>query len=109
MEDLHFVIFVGKHYQVSDNLYISFTFLMVMYNILLNINMLLTIRFTGVTSSGYSCGICKYKAHKACASNVVVTCKWTTLNTVDEKCLSRINVSSNLLKYLRFDIQMYYI
>ena len=47
---------------------------------------------TGVTSSGYSCGICKYKAHKSCASNVVVTCKWTTLNTVDGKCISTINV-----------------
>ena len=47
---------------------------------------------TGVTSTGYSCGICKYKAHKSCASNVVVTCKWTTLNTVDEKCISTLNV-----------------
>ena len=47
---------------------------------------------TGVTSTGYSCGICKYKAHKSCASNVVVTCKWTTLNTVEEKCLSTLNV-----------------
>ena len=69
--------------------------------------MLLTIDFTGVTSSGYSCGICKYKAHKACASNVVVTCKWTTLNTVDEKCLSRINVRFSLLQCLRFHIQFY--
>ena len=56
----------------------------------------------GVTSSGYSCGICKYKAHKSCASNVVVTCKWTTLNTVDEKCLSTLNVSrlEGTAKYL---------
>jgi hypothetical protein len=47
----------------------------------------------GVTSCGYSCGICKYKAHKACASNVVVSCKWTTLNSVDEKSVSCENVS----------------
>ena len=53
----------------------------------------LTLYFKGVTSSGYSCGICKYKAHKSCASNVVVTCKWTTLNTVEKECISHINVN----------------
>ena len=55
---------------------------------------------TGVTSTGYSCGICKYKAHKSCASNVVVTCKWTTLNTVDEKCISTLDVRKYKKKIL---------
>ena len=60
--------------------------------------------FSGVTSSGYSCGICKYKAHKSCASNVVVNCKWTTLNTVDETSISRINVINLTSLYKDWDI-----
>ena len=59
---------------------------------------------SGVTSSGYSCGICKYKAHKSCASNVVVNCKWTTLNTVDETSISRINVINLTSLYKDWDI-----
>ena len=41
--------------------------------------------------SGYSCGICKLKAHKSCVSNIVKGCKWITLNSVDDKCIASEN------------------
>ena len=44
--------------------------------------------YSGVTMSGYSCGICKLKAHKSCVSNVVNSCKWITLDSVDDKCIA---------------------
>lgn len=34
---------------------------------------------SGVTSHGLSCEICKFKAHKKCASKALTNCKWTTL------------------------------
>ena len=40
---------------------------------------------------GYSCGICKLKAHKSCVSNIVKGCKWITLNSVDDKCIASEN------------------
>ena len=46
----------------------------------------------GVTSNGYTCGTCKLKAHKSCVSNVVVSCKWITLKTVDDKSVTTENV-----------------
>ena len=47
-----------------------------------------------MTSTGYSCGICKVKAHKSCVSNIVVGCKWNTLNSIEEKSYTFENVSS---------------
>lgn len=41
--------------------------------------------------NGYSCGICKLKAHKSCVSNVVNGCKWITLDSVDDKCITSEN------------------
>ena len=51
----------------------------------------------GVTSHGLSCGVCKYKAHKACVGNVLAGCKWSTRETVEQRFISLENVSS--LKY----------
>ena len=48
----------------------------------------------GVTSHGLSCGVCKYKAHKACVGNVLAGCKWSTRETVDQRFISLENVSA---------------
>ncbi|CAB4063544.1 dgkA [Lepeophtheirus salmonis] len=50
----------------------------------------------GVTSHGLSCGVCKLKAHKTCAADVIISCKWTTIETVDTSCLSLENDSANI-------------
>ena len=50
--------------------------------------------FSGVTSHGLSCGVCKYKAHKACVGNVLAGCKWSTRETVEQRFISLENVSS---------------
>ena len=57
---------------------------------------------TGVTSTGYSCGICKYKAHRQCVSDVKVCCKWSTIDTVDKQSISIINVSFSGALYITF-------
>ena len=49
----------------------------------------------GVTSHGLSCGVCKYKAHKSCVGNVLAVCKWSTRDTVEQRCISIENVSRN--------------
>lgn len=43
---------------------------------------------SGVTSHGLSCGICKLKAHKSCVANILTVCKWSTLDSVDPKCIT---------------------
>ena len=48
----------------------------------------------GVTSHGLSCGVCKFKAHKACVGNVLAGCKWSTRETVDQRFISLENVST---------------
>jgi len=100
----HFVMFVERLYQVSTNYQnwnsskykieldiwkaIDFGF----FSCLIEFQN--TIIFSGVTSTGYSCGICKVKAHKSCVSNIVVGCKWNTLNSIEEKSYTFENVSS---------------
>ena len=56
-------------------------------------NTLLPFIIAGVTSHGLSCGVCKYKAHKSCVGNVLAGCKWSTRDTVDQRCISLENVS----------------
>ncbi|XP_034072208.1 diacylglycerol kinase delta-like [Gymnodraco acuticeps] len=36
----------------------------------------------GVTSTGLSCEVCKFKAHKRCAVRATNNCKWTTLASI---------------------------
>ncbi|XP_063763002.1 diacylglycerol kinase delta-like [Eleginops maclovinus] len=36
----------------------------------------------GVTSTGLSCEVCKFKAHKRCAIRATNNCKWTTLASI---------------------------
>ena len=53
----------------------------------------LSVAVAGVTSHGLSCGVCKYKAHKACVGNVLAGCKWSTRETVEQRFISLENVS----------------
>jgi len=41
----------------------------------------------GVTSHGLSCEICKFKAHKKCASKAQNNCKWTTLASMGKEII----------------------
>ena len=103
----HFVMSAERLYQVSTNYQSWNCWSTSKYKIELDIwkaidfgcllvwsNFKMQSCFSGVTSTGYSCGICKVKAHKSCVSNIVVGCKWNTLNSIEEKSYTFENVSS---------------
>eukprot|EP00794_Sanderia_malayensis_P011142 gene11142-12314_t len=37
---------------------------------------------SGISGKGLSCEVCRFKAHKQCASKALKNCKWTTLDSI---------------------------
>ncbi|ODN01907.1 Diacylglycerol kinase delta [Orchesella cincta] len=50
----------------------------------------------GVTSHGLSCEICKFKAHKKCASKAHNNCKWTTLASMGKDIIEELDGTLSL-------------
>ena len=57
----------------------------------------LLLTFKGVTSHGLSCGVCKVRSHKSCLPNLLVACKWSTADTVEEAAIVKGENVSDLI------------
>ncbi|XP_015906416.1 diacylglycerol kinase delta isoform X2 [Parasteatoda tepidariorum] len=50
----------------------------------------------GVRSKGLSCEVCKFKAHKLCATKAPNNCKWTTLSSVGKDIIEDEDINLSM-------------